>query len=230
MPAYDKVSPNPLAGYAPSGALGLDTTTPQLYVSGSAQMWEPVGGGSITFPVTVAQGGTSATTAAGARTNLSAAQSGVNADITQLTALSHTAGTGITIGGGTDSNKAIEVTDGVHDTFWSSNGQLTITQLNCSGNITGAAILSSAGVSTNSLANATPGTPMSVTQGGGGDTALQIVGTGVALQSLLGFTSYPTQTTVGAAGGAAALPATPTGYAQVKMNGTIVVMPYYARA
>lgn len=37
------------------------------------------------------------------------------------------------------------------------------------------------------------------------------------------------QTTVGAAGGASALPATPTGYALVKVNGTEVVIPYYAK-
>ena len=38
-------------------------------------------------PVTVAQGGTNATTAAGARTNLGAASSGANSDITSLTGL-----------------------------------------------------------------------------------------------------------------------------------------------
>jgi len=36
------------------------------------------------------------------------------------------------------------------------------------------------------------------------------------------------QTTVGAAGGANALPANPTGYAQFKINGTAYVIPYYA--
>jgi hypothetical protein len=39
-----------------------------------------------------------------------------------------------------------------------------------------------------------------------------------------------TQTTVGAAGGASALPATPTGYAQINIGGTDFVMPYYAAA
>lgn len=36
------------------------------------------------------------------------------------------------------------------------------------------------------------------------------------------------QTTVGAAGAAAALPATPSGYARVNLNGTEVLIPYYA--
>jgi len=38
----------------------------------------------------------------------------------------------------------------------------------------------------------------------------------------------PTQSTVGAAGGASALPATPTGYAKFKIDGTEYVIPYYA--
>jgi hypothetical protein len=54
-------------------------------------------------PVTVAQGGTNATTAAGARTNLGVASSGVNSDITSLTALTTAlsvaqGGTGRTVG------------------------------------------------------------------------------------------------------------------------------------
>lgn len=39
-----------------------------------------------------------------------------------------------------------------------------------------------------------------------------------------------TQTTVGAAGGASALPATPTGYLTVTINGTARVIPFYARS
>jgi hypothetical protein len=39
-----------------------------------------------------------------------------------------------------------------------------------------------------------------------------------------------TQTTVGAAGGASALPATPTGYWQLTIDGTDYVTPYYAKS
>ncbi len=39
-----------------------------------------------------------------------------------------------------------------------------------------------------------------------------------------------TQTTVGAAGGATALPATPTGYVPVTIDGTEYVLPYYAKS
>ena len=44
------------------------------------------------------------------------------------------------------------------------------------------------------------------------------------------FTNGPTQTTVGAAGGASALPATPTGYLRVEISGTEFVIPFYAVA
>lgn len=37
-----------------------------------------------------------------------------------------------------------------------------------------------------------------------------------------------TQTTVGAAGGATALPATPTGYLKMVLNDTEYVLPFYA--
>lgn len=39
----------------------------------------------------------------------------------------------------------------------------------------------------------------------------------------------PTQTTVGAAGAASALPATPTGYMELKIKGSTYVMPFYAK-
>lgn len=38
----------------------------------------------------------------------------------------------------------------------------------------------------------------------------------------------PSQTTVGSAGAGNALPATPSGYVKVKINGSEYVMPYYA--
>lgn len=39
-----------------------------------------------------------------------------------------------------------------------------------------------------------------------------------------------TQSTVGSAGGASAVPATPTGYWEVNLNGTAYVVPYYAKS
>lgn len=42
--------------------------------------------------------------------------------------------------------------------------------------------------------------------------------------------SPSTQTTVGAAGSASALPATPSGYATFTLNGVEYVMPFYAKS
>lgn len=45
----------------------------------------------------------------------------------------------------------------------------------------------------------------------------------------LTLASPGTQTTVGAAGGATALPATPTGYVKFTLGNTVYVIPYYAQ-
>lgn len=58
----------------------------------------------------------------------------------------------------------------------------------------------------------------------------QTNGTHAAI-SVTGFTfAGATQTTVGAAGGASALPATPTGYLTITIDTTEMVVPYYAKA
>jgi hypothetical protein len=57
-----------------------------LYCNGTNVVEADTGG--VGFPISVANGGTGATDATGARTNLSAAKTGVNGDITQITALS----------------------------------------------------------------------------------------------------------------------------------------------
>jgi len=57
-----------------------------------------------------------------------------------------------------------------------------------------------------------------------GDIQIDTQGTGV-----VDFRTA-TQATVGSAGGASALPATPTGYLEVKIAGTAYVIPYYAKS
>jgi len=54
------------------------------------------------------------------------------------------------------------------------------------------------------------------------DLTIDLAGTGV-----VNFATG-SQATVGSAGGAAALPATPTGYLKLKVSGTSFVIPYYA--
>jgi hypothetical protein len=49
--------------------------------------------------------------------------------------------------------------------------------------------------------------------------------------TVTGFTfGGETQTTVGAAGGASALPATPSGYLTITVDATEYVVPYYAKS
>lgn len=57
-----------------------------LYCNGTDVVEADTGG--VAYPISVANGGTGATNATNARTNLSAAKSGVNSDITQLASLS----------------------------------------------------------------------------------------------------------------------------------------------
>lgn len=52
----------------------------------------------------------------------------------------------------------------------------------------------------------------------------------VTKDGYFGWIAGNTQATVGAAGGAAGLPATPTGYKKVDIGGTMYVTPYYASA
>jgi hypothetical protein len=54
-----------------------------------------------------------------------------------------------------------------------------------------------------------------------GDLSISTQGTGVI------DLNTATQTTVGSAGGASALPATPTGYIKIKIAGTMRVIPFY---
>jgi hypothetical protein len=57
-----------------------------------------------------------------------------------------------------------------------------------------------------------------------GDILIDTQGTGVL------DIRTATQSSVGSAGGASALPATPTGYIEVKVGGTAYVIPYYAKS
>ena len=199
-----------------------------LYVYNGAS-WGPVGG--IPIPVPVSYGGTGANTAAGARTNLGAAASGVNSDITNMTALYVTTGqTALTVEGNDDSAIAISWNDGIsgHAGGITLGGEGYFGGIECSGEIVCGGLLSSAPIITSSILNGTPGVGISFGQSGGGAVNLNITGTGTLYSAMLGFSDYSTQTTVGSAGGASALPATPTGYLPVQINGTNFIIPYYA--
>lgn len=54
-----------------------------------------------------------------------------------------------------------------------------------------------------------------------------LVTTGTITSGNIAISSGTTGTTIGAAGGASALPATPLGYISISINGTIRKIPYY---
>ena len=54
-----------------------------------------------------------------------------------------------------------------------------------------------------------------------------LVTTGTITSGNIAISSGTTATTIGAAGGASALPATPLGYISISINGTIRKIPYY---
>ncbi len=229
---FDVISKVPLTGYAPPSALGLNETTAQLYVSGSSQMWEPVGG--ITIPVPVNEGGTGATTAAGARTNLSAAQSGVNTDITSLQSIEATGDVGsevgINIAGA--SGLAIQVNNGTVYSSWQTNGIISCAGVSTNGTVLCGNLQVSGNVQLNDLNSGTPGSGISVTMAGAGANSIlfDLVGTSTLGQALLGFTTYATQTSVGAAGAASAPPSSPQAYIPVMVNGTLLVLAAYKQS
>ena len=66
--------------------------------------------------------------------------------------------------------------------------------------------------------------------GAGAITGASLAGTPVAGVAGALTVGIGTQATVGAAGGATALPATPLGYLQVWIGTTQVVVPYYNKA
>lgn len=86
-----------------NGGGGGKVTGPSITLSGGVTGMTFTGNGStltMSGTLTVANGGTGSTTAAGARTNLGAAKSGVNADITMFTGLSGVGGWNSWIGTG----------------------------------------------------------------------------------------------------------------------------------
>jgi hypothetical protein len=200
-----------------------------LYVY-TGTVWIAIGGGITP----IALGGTGATSAPIALTNLGAAASGVNNDITALDAVTSAASTsgqaGITIESAGGNGNALVVSNGIQTSTLTTNGTLSVSSIGSAGVVTCGGLQSSAAVTSNQLSNATPGTPISVITSGGGTLSFVINGTGVDAQALLGFVSYPTRTVVGSAGSASALPSAPLGYLEMSVDGTIVVFPYYTKA
>lgn len=194
--------------------------------------WEPVGGG-ISGVVPITSGGTGAITAPAARTNLSAAESGANTDITSLGSIfAPNGGSGVTVNG-TGTGAAIFVTNGIQTSGWGVNGIIDVEGVASAGGISCASILTTASnpsIQATGIVAQVPNGPLQLQGQGTSQEGVQLNSSGVTEQQLLALNNYFTQTTVGAAGGASALPATPTLYIQISINGTVYVFPVYARA
>lgn len=186
-----------------------------------------IGGAGVTFPVTVPEGGTGATTAPQALINLGAAARGANADITSLSVI--TGAIAIAAGGSISINGGATVIDD--------------TQITANTNIQGLQLKAVSGFVGDAIQNATPGNPIQINNVGGvgGDSVALLLngdGAGTSLKSLLGFANYPIQSTVGSAGSASALPSNPSFYLQVHLAATnplslpagVYVCPFYKQS
>lgn len=221
---------------------------------------QTIGAGNVAFPITIAEGGTSATTAPQALINLGAAASGANADITSMSAIG--------VSGGADTTTAFNTTGWQYGVSFNSEGpgvqiaNQTWTGSGYSGlgvgvivpsvgfalmgtggfftggGFTGSFVHSTGNIAinapftlqSNNVESFTPGSTLALigqAVTGASSVSVSIGGNSNLGQSLLGFVNYPTQTTVGAAGGASALPATPSGYLPICISGTQVLIPYY---
>jgi hypothetical protein len=108
-------------------------------------------------------------------------------------------------------------------------GEIRTTDVNCV-SVEVSTTLTAATVGTNHIVADAPSGPVSITGTGTTFNGVTIGSGSTAHQQLFGFSTYATQTTVGATGSASALPAQPTGYLPVAINGTEFVIPYYANA
>lgn len=202
-------------------------------------IWQTLASGTV--PVN--SGGTGAVTAPAALINLGAAASGANADITGLAAIPGTTIQGISAG-----TPGLDIIDGtgtahVFADTTTNGGQVVLTNATQTTSLTaqglttnaitvntGNVVVPAGNVTSGTLLNTTLGAGIAVTAlagGGANSTVLIITGNGTLYQNMLAFTSYATQTTIGSAGGASALPATPSGYIPIVVNGTNFIIPYY---
>lgn len=75
--------------FGSSGSINIALGDKSIYYSNGSDLVQAVTTSGIPTPISIADGGTNATSAANARTNLGAAASGTNADITRMTGLAN---------------------------------------------------------------------------------------------------------------------------------------------
>lgn len=212
----------------------IATTSPLVW-NGSAWV-----NSSITIPLPVSEGGTGGTSVSTARSSLSIAMSGFNEDINNLTALIAPDTIGAPTAaplyipdanmGGSDNAQSFLFNNTSVFGGIVADGEAFVHGITCTGPYTAASFGGGfgSGSSTCNVMQAPVSEPVTFTVTGGSATFnVGTNGTNTPHEQLMGFTGQSVQTTVGAAGGASALPATPVGYAPVFINGTEQLLPYY---
>lgn len=214
------------------GAAGPQGTTGPQGTPGTG------GGTNIALPVSLLDGGTgvAAANAAAARAGLAAAASGVNADITMLSALAPTPGlsnpAAINISSNGDA-QGIILTDGNVNGGITTSCDAFFNSLSMQGNLVCGNALISGLLSIGQIGNNTPGVPLLISLGGGGGIALEIAG-GLQIDGAtptvgsgklgLGTTTSSTAT----AGGGAGIPSTVATFWVVNVGGVTYKVPLLA--
>lgn len=225
--SWDLLAAAGLAGVA--GATGQPGAQGATGPQGPPGIPGPAGAGA-TYPITVPEGGTGATTAPAARTNLGAAASGVNSDITELLALiaaSLTSGAaGITVTSVGGEGNALIFTNGLVTGGITTAGNAFFNSLSMSGGLLCGSVQISGTLAVGQIFSPVAG-PIAV------DNLLQLQGgllaegaTPAATSGQVGLGGVMASTAT--AGGGQATPPTVLGYWVGNFGGTLGKVAIYA--
>lgn len=223
-PAGPTGPPGPIGETGPQGAQGVQGPAG---ASGDA--------GNISFPILVSQGGTGATNAPGALISLGAAASGINSDITNLTALSANgtqAGVAVV---GTGTENAITWNDGIpgHAGGVRIDGLGFFTGLQVAGGILAGNLQASGELLVGLITAAVPNATIVIGSAGGSNCVVEInngllldgpAPTGASGQIGIGGAG----TSTASPGGGQAVPATVLGYMPCNYGGIPGKIPVFS--
>lgn len=169
-------SPGAAGPAGPTGPAGPIGATGPQGAQGVQGLQGPAGtAGVIAFPIPISQGGTGSTTAPGALISLGAAASGVNSDLTALTALAATSGRGAIAVAGPTGSHAIDFTDGVHAaSFITADGDAHFNGIECSGNMVAGGLTLSSVLAVGVITAAVPNSTIVLGSNGGSACPVEI--------------------------------------------------------